>query len=81
MSTTTPLAEHILGYLTGHPEAQDTIEGITEWWLLEQRIRLQISEVKQALAELVARGLVVESQGRDGRIRYAAKGRKKRWPE
>jgi hypothetical protein len=64
------MAENILAYLATHPEAQDTMEGIVEWWLLEQEIRRSTAQVKAALAELVAQGLVLERRGKDGQIHY-----------
>lgn len=72
-----PVALQILAYLRTHRDAQDTIEGIAEWWLLEQRIRHVINEVKKALTELVAQGMVLEHIGRDGRIHYRLNPRKK----
>lgn len=41
-----------------------------EWWLLEQNIKRGMAQVKEALAELVARGLVLEHKGRDSRTHY-----------
>lgn len=64
------VAYKILAYLTEHPKAQDTLEGIVEWWLLEQKIKRRIAEVKKALAELVTKGLVVERKGKDSRSYY-----------
>jgi len=59
----------ILAYLTEHQAAQDTLEGVV-WWLLEQSVERHTREVKAALAELVARGLIVERVGTDSRIHY-----------
>ena len=59
-----------MAYLARHPDAQDTIEGIAEWWLLEQRIVRAIAEVKAALAELVAKNLIVERKDKTGRSYY-----------
>ena len=61
----------ILTYLTEHPHAQDTVEGIVEWWILRQKIKQKTAAVQAALAELVARGLVVERQGRGARPSYS----------
>jgi hypothetical protein len=66
----TETAQEILAYLSAHPKAQDTIEGIMEWWLLEQDIRRSMAHVQAALAELITRNLVVEHQGTDGRVHY-----------
>jgi hypothetical protein len=60
----------ILTYLAENPEAQDTVEGIVEWWLLEQGIINRTNEVKDALTELVRRRLVLERKGRDARPHY-----------
>jgi hypothetical protein len=72
------VALQILAYLSTHRAARDTAEGIAEWWLLEQRIRGVIAEVKKALAELVARRLVLERTGRDGRVHYQLNPRQAR---
>ena len=60
----------ILAYLVEHPEARDTLEGIVEWWLLERNIKFQTSQVKEALAELVAKELVLEQNGMDSQTHY-----------
>jgi hypothetical protein len=65
-------SRYILGYLLDHPEAGDTLEGIVEWWLLHQRIRFETRNVSQAVAELVAQGLIVKQKGPDSRIIYKA---------
>ena len=69
------IARDILAYLMGHPGAQDTLEGIAEWWLLEQRIKRQMAVVREALADLVAENLVLKRQGKDSRTHYRINGR------
>jgi hypothetical protein len=64
--------------LSENPEAQDTFEGIVEWWLLEQKIRHQTATVKEALAELVAKKLLLERTGSDSRTHYRINRRKKK---
>lgn len=64
------LACQILTYFAAHPEAQDTLEGVVEWWLLEQEIRRRTTAVKKALSELVARDFLLARTGKDGRTRY-----------
>lgn len=64
------IAHNVLTYLAEHPDSQDTLEGIVEWWLLEQEIKHQTVLVREVLAELVARGLVLERKGTDARVRY-----------
>ena len=70
------IAQEILAYLARHPEAQDTMVGIVEWWFLEQEIRRSTAQVKAALAELVSQKLVLERPGKDGRIHYRIDRRK-----
>ena len=61
------IAREILAYLIDHPEAQDTLDGVVQWWLLEREIKYQIDKVREALIELVGKGLVLERK--DGRMR------------
>lgn len=63
---------YILGYLIDNPNAGDTLEGIAEWWLLQQRIRFETLTVAQAVAKLVEDGLIVEQKGPDSRVIYRA---------
>ena len=67
---TKQIAEEILAYLKENPAAEDTLAGIVEWWLLEQKIRETTSAVQKALAELVRDGLVLERKGKDSQVRY-----------
>jgi len=60
----------ILAYLVEHPEAQDTVDGIVEWWLLEREIKFQTARVKEVLCELVAKGLIIEQKGNGSKVRY-----------
>jgi len=55
----------ILAYLAEHPDAQDTLEGIAAWWLLEQKIKHTTVEVEKSLAELMDKGFIVECDGKD----------------
>lgn len=64
------IARRILEYLADNPEANDTFEGITEWWLLEREIRARKAEVERSLSELVSAGLVVASQSAGANTRF-----------
>lgn len=70
------IAYEILAYLVENPGAQDTVEGIVEWWLLEQQIKRQTAKVKEALAELVSKGLILQHKGKDLRTHYRINRRK-----
>jgi hypothetical protein len=72
------IADQILAYLLEHPQAQDTLAGITEWWLLEQRIRRAVSDVDTALQDLVAKDLILTRQCADGRTYYGLNQAKER---
>ena len=63
-------AFEVLAYAVERPEAQDTLEGIVEWWLLEHYIARQTRLVHAAVGELVARGFLELKVGADGRERY-----------
>ena len=65
-----PLADEVLAYLVRHPQAEDTAEGIAEWWLPKERNRHAILDVEGALSELARDGFLVARQCRDGRTYY-----------
>ena len=71
-----PTAYDILAYLAEHPDAEDTLEGIMQWWLLEQRIKHWTAEAQSALDELVEEGLVLVRRDSDGRAHYRLNRRK-----
>ena len=64
------IGNEILAYLIDHPNARDTLDGIIEWWLLKQHIKFQTTRVQQAVSELVAEGLLIETKGSDSQIHY-----------
>ncbi|MEM9293670.1 MAG: hypothetical protein AAGD01_18465 [Acidobacteriota bacterium] len=64
------VARDILSYLAENPQAQDTLEGIVEWWLLDRQLRKARRSVRQALAELVSERVVLELPGPADRSRY-----------
>ncbi|MFP5261544.1 MAG: hypothetical protein ACLGJB_06520 [Blastocatellia bacterium] len=68
----------ILSYLAEYPDAQDTLEGIVEWWLLERNIKNRMAKAKESLAELVDKGFVIERKGKDSRTHYRINRRKMR---
>ena len=70
------IAQEILTYLAENPGAEDTLTGIAEWWLLEQQITSQTAKIKEALAELVTKGLILERKGKDSRTHYRVNQRK-----
>jgi hypothetical protein len=67
--STQQIAYHILAYLADNPDAQDTLKGISEWWLSEQPDRPNLAAVEGAVTSLVNSGLVVAS-AREGSQTY-----------
>jgi len=66
----TGMAEDILNYLMDHPEASDTVDGIARWWILEQRVKREMEEVKATLSDLARRGFVLERKSADTVAHY-----------
>jgi len=52
------IADKIECYLKDHPNAADTIEGITKWWLPEQGFEVSSLIVQQALNYLSSKSVV-----------------------
>lgn len=51
-------AEAIERYLSARPQAAETVEGITRWWLVRQQYEDSLDLVQEALDLLVERGEV-----------------------
>jgi hypothetical protein len=64
------IQREILAHLAAHPDCEDTLEGIAEWWLLERAIERRLREVEGALDRLVAEGLLERRGGAGARPRY-----------
>jgi len=64
------ITREILAYLLEHPDAQDTIDGIVEWWLLKQKIKYQTKMVREALEELINKGFILEKKKGDSQVHY-----------
>jgi len=68
------IAERIERYLTQRPEAADTAEGISTWWLSSPLGLDALPAVLAALAQLEARGVVVRTE-REGLATIFSGGR------
>lgn len=71
------LSQAILKYLLRHPDAQDSVEGISEWWILEERIMQKYAEVQKALKILVGQGFVLEKRTVNNGVFYCLNKAKK----
>ena len=65
----------ILDYLSRHPDAQDTIDGILHWWVLDSCIRKWAPKIAETLAHLVEKGFLEERTSADGRLLYRVSSR------
>jgi hypothetical protein len=63
-------APEILDYLARQPEAQDTIEGILQWWVLDSCIRTWEPKIADTVAHLVEQGFLDEAPSSDGKVFY-----------
>jgi hypothetical protein len=70
------IAQDILSYLLTHTAAEDTVEGIVDWWLLEEKIKRRTKEVQRVLDELVVESLIVARESKDSKIHYRINKRK-----
>ena len=69
-TTETDIARDVLAYLSEHPLARDTLEGVVEWWLLQQHVQRWTPRVGAVLAQLVSEGLLLEHKDQDERSHY-----------
>ena len=67
------VAREIEEYFDSHPEAGDTLEGISDWWVSRQRLRDERSLIRAALAHLVTEG-VLKKRHHGGREIYIRNG-------
>lgn len=56
------LARAILHYLESHPKAKDTLEGIAQWWLLQEWSECLLGDVEQAVTWLCSQGFIIETR-------------------
>jgi hypothetical protein len=55
----------ILAYLMDNPDAQDTLKGIVDWWLLQQDIKRNVALIRKTVDRLIHKGFLLERQGKD----------------
>ena len=73
VNTINELAETILRYVATRPDARDTLDGICDWWIPQQRYVDAKSDVLAALELLNVRGQVESRTGADGQMLYRAR--------
>lgn len=57
-NTKEDIARMILDYLRKNPDAGDTLEGITRWWLHSEKIESLVDDVSIALESLIKEGII-----------------------
>lgn len=65
------VSREILLYLTEHPDAEDTVEGIARWWLLERELQIHVKLVEDVLRELTRQARIRKVE-RNGTAYYRA---------
>ena len=71
------LAAEILAYLSEHPDAQDTLEGIAQWRIGEGKSQATPAILKEVLSDLVTQGLVEAHRETNGTVGYSAHRRQR----
>jgi len=64
------LEHHVLTYMVENKDAQDTVQGIGEWWVMQQEIEYQLADIGELLNELVEKDFVIRLKGADSRLHY-----------
>ncbi|MDH5602008.1 MAG: hypothetical protein OEY78_11980 [Gammaproteobacteria bacterium] len=64
------LVNEIQSYLTNYPQAADSLEGITRWWIQKQRFVDTCEQVESALNILISKGVIHLSENKDGKKIY-----------
>jgi hypothetical protein len=68
-------APEILGYLARHPDAQDTIDGILHWWVLDACVRKWAPKIAETVAQLAEQGFLEQKPSADGQVFYRVSAR------
>ena len=66
----TNFAFMILKYLEKNPNAMDTLEGITEWWILSEKINLNLAKIQRALDTLLEKNLIQKKSYNGQKVYY-----------
>ena len=66
------LARCVLDYLSEHPQATDTLEGIAEWWVMREQVRVDVKLLERVLHRLTEQGFLDEIHG-GAQVRFSLK--------
>ena len=70
LNETRETSHRILAYLMDNPNAQDTLQGIVDWWMLQQDIKRNITLIRKVIGRLIRKGFLLERLGIDNRKYY-----------
>ena len=65
------VADEIISYISKHPNAVDSVEGIANWWLTRERYSTAINIVQDALNMLESSGQLLKSTTGNGKEIYS----------
>jgi hypothetical protein len=70
LSDKSQIAREILAYLTKHPDAQETLDGIVQVWLRDRGNKHTPTMVHEVVKDLVLEGTILESKIPDSHSVY-----------
>ncbi len=68
------ISKKILDYLLKNPDAGDTLEGVSRWWVQSEYIEQSVDEVASVLDGLTEKGLVKKQVVKGGSPLYKVCG-------
>jgi Fe2+ or Zn2+ uptake regulation protein len=68
------ISKKILDYLLKNPDAGDTLEGISRWWVQSEYIEQSVDEVASVLERLTKEGVVKKQEVKGGSSVYKVCG-------
>ena len=70
LDETKETSHKILAYLLDNPDAKDTMDGIMNWWMLQQDIKRNVALIKKTVQALLHAGLLLVRHGTDSTKYY-----------
>jgi len=65
----------VLDYLATKPDGEDTLEGITNWWMKSDKGKHAVEELEDLLSLMIARGELKKSLVKKDIVVYTVKKR------
>jgi len=77
MTKRTDITQKIIDYLESRPDREDTLEGLTNWWIRMDKGSYAVDELKATLNMMVENGELEELQARKDFFTYRITKRQK----